>query len=42
MLDGPAFDVAIFALLLSLPWELGQMWLDANSAQMSHLQGRRH
>ncbi|MBC7522083.1 MAG: hypothetical protein H7268_13445 [Sandarakinorhabdus sp.] len=41
LLDSPAFNSVIFALLLSLPWELGQMWLYAGSAQMSHLQGIR-
>lgn len=41
LLDSPAFNIAIFALLLSLPWEFGQMWLYAGSAQMSHLQGIR-
>jgi hypothetical protein len=39
VLDSPAFNIAIFALLLSLPWEFGQMWLYAGSADMSHLQG---
>lgn len=41
LLDNPAFNIVIFALLLSLPWEFGQMWLYAGSAQMSHLQGIR-
>ena len=41
LLDSPAFNVGIFALMLSLPWELGQMWLYTGSAQMSHLQGIR-
>ena len=41
LLDSPAFNIAIFALLLSLPWEFGQMWLYAGSAAMSHLQGIR-
>jgi hypothetical protein len=41
LLDSPAFNIVIFALLLSLPWELGQMWLYAGSAQMSHLEGIR-
>ncbi len=40
-LDSPAFNIVIFALLLSLPWEFGQMWLYAGSAEMSHLQGIR-
>lgn len=39
MADHPAFNVAIFALLLSLPWEFGQMRLYVGSAGMSHLQG---
>ena len=39
MVDHPAFNVAIFALLLSLPWEFGQMWLYAGASEMSHLQG---
>lgn len=41
LLDSPAFNIVIFALLLSLPWEFGQMWLYAGSAGMSHLQGVR-
>ena len=41
LLDSPAFNIGIFALMLSLPWELGQMWLYTGSAQMSHLQGIR-
>ena len=39
VVDHPAFNIAIFALLLSLPWEFGQMWLYAGVGQMSHLQG---
>ncbi len=39
MVDHPAFNVAIFALLLSLPWEFGQMWLYASASEMSHLRG---
>ena len=39
VVDHPAFNIAIFALLLSLPWEFGQMWLYAGVRQMSHLQG---
>ena len=39
MVDHPAFNVAIFALLLSLPWEFGQMWLYAGASEMSHLRG---
>ena len=39
MVDHPAFNVAIFALLLSLPWEFGQMWLYAGALEMSHLRG---
>ena len=39
--DQPTFNIAIFALLLSLPWELGQMWLYAGAGQMSHLRGIR-
>jgi len=41
LLDSPAFNIGIFALMLSLPWELGQMWLYTGSAQMSHLEGIR-
>ncbi len=41
LLDSPAFNIGIFALMLSPPWELGQMWLYTGSAQMSHLQGIR-
>ena len=41
LLNSPAFNIAIFALLLSLPWEFGQMWLYVDSAEMSHLQGIR-
>ena len=41
LLDSPAFNIGIFALMLSLPWELGQMWLYTASAQMLHLQGIR-
>lgn len=41
LLDSPVFNIAIFALLFSLPWEFGQMWLYAGSAQLSHLQGIR-
>lgn len=41
MVDHPAFNVAVFALLLSLPWEFGQMWLYAGVSEMSHLQGIR-
>ena len=37
----PAFNIAVFALLLSLPWEFGQMWLYAGVSEMSHLQGIR-
>lgn len=39
MVDHPAFNVAIFALLLSLPWEFGQMWLYAGASEISHLRG---
>ena len=39
MVDHPAFNVAIFALLLSLPWEFSQMWLYAGTSEMSHLRG---
>lgn len=39
LVDHPAFNIAIFALLLSLPWEFGQMWLYAGASDMSHLQG---
>ena len=38
LLDGPAFNIGIFALLLSLPWELGQMRLYTGCAQTSDLQ----
>ena len=41
LVDHPAFNLAIFALLLSLPWEFGQMWLYAGVSEMSHLQGIR-
>ena len=39
LVDHPAFNIAIFALLLNLPWEFGQMWLYAGTSEMSHLQG---
>jgi hypothetical protein len=39
IIDHPAFNVAVFALLLSLPWEFGQMWLYAGTSEMTHLQG---
>jgi len=39
LVDHPAFNIAIFALLLSLPWESGQMWLYAGTSEMSHLEG---
>lgn len=39
LIDHPAFNIAIFALLLSLPWEFGQMWLYAGASEMSHLRG---
>ena len=39
LVDHPAFNIAIFALLLSLPWEFGQMWLYAGASEMSHLLG---
>ena len=39
LVDHPAFNIAIFALLLSLPWEFGQMWLYAGASEMSHLKG---
>ena len=38
LLDSPAFNIGIFALLLSLPWELGQMRLYTGCAQTSDLQ----
>jgi hypothetical protein len=41
ILNHPVFNIAIFALLLSLPWEFWQMWLYAGAAQMTHLQGIR-
>ena len=41
LLTSPTFNIAIFALLLSLPWEFGQMWLYVDSAETSHLQGIR-
>ena len=41
LVDHPAFNIAIFALLLSLPWEFGQMWLYVGASEMSHLQGIR-
>jgi hypothetical protein len=39
LVDHPAFNIAIFALLLNLPWEFGQMWLYAGTSEMSHLKG---
>lgn len=39
LFDHPAFNIALFALLLSLPWEFGQMWLYAGTSEMSHLRG---
>ena len=39
LIDHPAFNIAIFALLLSLPWEFGQMWLYAGTSGMSNLEG---
>ena len=39
LIDHPAFNIAIFALLLSLPLEFGQMWLYAGTSGMSHLEG---
>jgi hypothetical protein len=39
LVDHPAFNIALFALLLSLPWEFGQMWLHAGASEMSHLKG---
>ncbi len=39
MVDHPAFNIATFALLLSMPWEFGQMWLYAGASEMSHLRG---
>lgn len=39
LVDHPAFNITIFALLLSLPWEFGQMWLYAGASGMSHLKG---
>ena len=41
LVDQPAFNIAIFALLLNLPWEFGQMWLYAGTSEMSHLEGIR-
>lgn len=41
LVDHPAFNIFLFALLLSLPWEFWQMWLYAGASQMSHLQGIR-
>lgn len=41
LVDHPAFNIAIFALLLSLPREFGQMWLYAGTSEMSHLKGIR-
>jgi hypothetical protein len=41
LVNHPAFNIATFAMLLSLPWEFGQMWLYAGSGEMSHLQGIR-
>lgn len=38
-LDNPALNIALFALLLSLPWEFGQMWFYAGAAEISHLRG---
>ncbi|MGQ3391138.1 hypothetical protein [Blastomonas fulva] len=39
LMDHPAVNIAVFALLLSLPWEFGQMWLYAGTSDMSHLTG---
>ena len=39
LVDHPAFNIVIFALLLSLPWEFGQMWLYGGALHLSHLQG---
>jgi Ni/Fe-hydrogenase subunit HybB-like protein len=39
LVNHPAFNIAVFALLLSLPWEFGQMWLYAGASHMSHLEG---
>jgi len=41
VVDHPAFNIAIFAVLLSLPWEFWRMSLYAGAAQMTHLQGIR-
>ena len=41
LVDHPAFNIVIFALLLSLPWEFGQMWLYGGALHLSHLQGIR-
>ena len=41
LVDHPALNIAVFALLLSLPWEFGQMWLYAGASGMSHLKGIR-
>ncbi len=37
--DQPAFNIAVFVLLLSLPLGFGQMWLYAGASGISHLQG---
>jgi hypothetical protein len=39
LVDHPAFNIALFALLLSLPWEFGQMWLYSGASEISHLKG---
>lgn len=41
LVDHPAFNIAVFALLLSLPWEFGKMWLYAGASEISHLRGIR-
>ena len=39
LIDHPVVVIAIFAVLLSLPLEFGQMWLFAGASEMSHILG---
>jgi len=41
VVDHPAFNIAIFAVLRNLRWEFWRMRLYAGAAQMTHLQGIR-
>ena len=38
LVDHPAFNIAVFATLLSLPWEFGHIWLCGGAVEMSHPQ----